>query len=348
MKKYEETANAVFNKSREIKYRRKKAAGAAAISAVTMCLALTLCIGAGYTITNRADAPTTPAADDTTAVVPVVSSPSVTETAETANVNAADAENMIPLDQNQSSAVFAVSPDPDNPALLRRCGPEIDISNVLWSGSENVADAMQLYYFNWNGKTVYEPLYELLEKGYTQKGSWTEMPTPTDGEEIVYAIRGMINEFEFNSCGGMECRYMYNGKSFEDYYAEYHEAYQLMSNPLTRDENIERYKTSEAEYDQASEYCVKKSLEFQLNTLPSVQEFLAQNGISSEIIKCTDEGRTKNVITASGYYIIIYATREQFAKLDLASIGMGSEWHMVFHWATELSRKGSLVEWMDA
>lgn len=338
MKKYDETANAVFDKSRKIKYRRKKAAGATAISAVTMCLALTLCVGAGYTITNRSDAPTTPAAVDTTAAVPVVSAPPITVTTETAETDL----------EHAAISDYVYAPDPDNPALIRRCGPEIDISKVLWSGSENVADVMELYYFNWNGKTVYEPLYELLEKGYTQKGSWTEMPTPTDGEEMVYAIRGMINEFEFNSLGGMNCRYMYNGKSFEDYYAEYHEAYELMINPLTRDENIERYKTAEAEYNQASEYCVKKSLEFQLNTLLSVQEFLAQNGISSEIIKCTDEGRMKNVITASGYYIIIYATREQFAKLDLASIGMGSEWHMVFHWATELSRKGSLFECIDA
>ncbi len=338
MKKYDETANAVFDKSRKIKYRRKKAAGATAISAVTMCLALTLCVGAGYTITNRADAPTTPAAVDTTAAVPVVSAPPITVTTETAETDL----------EHAAISDYVYAPDPDNPALIRRCGPEIDISKVLWSGSENVADVMELYYFNWNGKTVYEPLYELLEKGYTQKGSWTEMPTPTDGEEMVYAIRGMINEFEFNSLGGMNCRYMYNGKSFEDYYAEYHEAYELMINPLTRDENIERYKAAEAEYNQASEYCVKKSLEFQLNTLLSVQEFLAQNGISSEIIKCTDEGRMKNVITASGYYIIIYATREQFAKLDLASIGMGSEWHMVFHWATELSRKGSLFECIDA
>lgn len=338
MKKYDETANAVFDKSRKIKYRRKKAAGATAISAVTMCLALTLCVGAGYTITNRSDAPTTPAAVDTTAAVPVVSAPPITVTTETAETDL----------EHAAISDYVYAPDPDNPALIRRCGPEIDISKVLWSGSENVADVMELYYFNWNGKTVYEPLYELLEKGYTQKGSWTEMPTPTDGEEMVYAIRGMINEFEFNSLGGMNCRYMYNGKSFEDYYAEYHEAYELMINPLTRDENIERYKAAEAEYNQASEYCVKKSLEFQLNTLLSVQEFLAQNGISSEIIKCTDEGRMKNVITASGYYIIIYATREQFAKLDLASIGMGSEWHMVFHWATELSRKGSLFECIDA
>lgn len=339
MKKYDETASAVFEKSREIKCRRKRRTSTAAISAMTMCLALTLCVGAGYTISNRAQEPTTPAAVDTTATVPVVSAPPINLTTETAETDL----------EHAAISDYVYAPDPDNPAVIRRSGPEIDISNVLWSGSENVADVMELYYFNWNGKTVYEPLYELLEKGYTQKGSWTEMPTPKDGEETVYAIRGMINEFEFTSYGAMKCRYMYNGKSFEDYYAEYHEAYELMINPLTRDENnIERFKTSEAEYDLASEYCVKKSLEFQLNTLPSVQEFLTQNGISSEIIKCTDEGRMENVITASGYYIIIYATREQFAKLDLASIGMGSEWHMVFHWATELSRKGSLFEWIDA
>lgn len=168
MKKYEETANAVFDKSRKIKYRRKKAAGATAISAVTMCLALTLCIGAGYTITNRADAPTTPAAVDTTAAVPVVSSPPASETAETANVNVADAENMIPLDQNQSSVVFAVSPDPDNPALLWRCGPEIDSSIVLWeSGSTpGKANAVKLQYRVWHGKLTEKNTIEYYETRY--------------------------------------------------------------------------------------------------------------------------------------------------------------------------------------
>lgn len=347
MKKYDETASAVFEKSSEIKCRRKRRASTAAISAMTMCLALTLCVGAGYTISNRAQGPATPTVTDpATTYPPNVTSLPITEATEPGETNGTD---QIITDMTQPIKNLAGSPDMDNSAVIRRGGPEIDISNVLWSGAETMADAMQLYYFNWNGKTVYEPLYELLEKGHTQKGSWTEMPTPRDGEETVYAIRGMINEFEFTSYGGMKCRYMYNGKSFEDYYAEYHEAYELMINPLTRDENnIERYKTLKAEFDLASEYCVKKSLEFQLNTLPSIQDFLAQNGISSEIIKCTDGGRMKNVITASGYYIIIYATREQFAELDLASIGMGIEWHMVFHWATELSRKGSLFEWIDA
>lgn len=333
MKKYDETANAVFDKSRKIKYRRKKAAGATAISAVTMCLALTLCVGAGYTITNRSDAPTTPAAVDTTAAVPVVSAPPITVTTETAETDL----------EHAAISDYVYAPYPDNPAVIRRCGPEIDISKVLWSGSGSMANLVELHYFNWQGKMVYEPLHQLLENGYTRIGGIIGgIKTEKDCEEPVYAIIGQINEFPFTETGDMECDYTYKGQTINEYKAEYHKYWELISDPQTRDENMSYFNVAEAAYNEAEQYFVQQSIDFQQKTLLFVQDFCTQQGISSEIIKRSDEEYPVFVCDGCGYYIIIYATASQFGELDIASRGLGNDYHMIFSWSTQRNRRGFL------
>lgn len=216
---------------------------------------------------------------------------------------------------------------------------EIDVSNVYWAEYE-IYDAVFLAHLNWHGKTVRQPLYDVLENGYT----WYVRGAKLDGTKYkkiddadpVYAIRGVINEFEFNEYGYMEYHHTYKGKTYDEYYAEYHEAYKLISDPQTRYENMVRFEIAKAAYNEAQEYCKEQNWEYQKNALPRVQEYLAQNGIQSEVKERIDIKYTLGMSDEIKYYIIIYATAEQFAELDL------TQWNMVFRWATISSYSGNL------
>ena len=321
-----------MSKMKRYFYHSASGRGETVVSLLVMCLAVSICLCG----CRGAD----PVGSDTSSASLEYTSSAPTPTAEPMVTN--DTDQITP-DFNRTLKHLVESPDPDNPAVIRRGGPEIDISNVLWSGSGSMSNLVELHYFNWQGKMVYEPLYQLLENGYTRIGGIIGgIKTEKDGEEPVYAIIGNINEFQFAETGNMECYYTYNGKTINEYKAEYHKYWELISDPQTRDENMSYFNVAKAAYNEAEQYFVQQSIDFQQKTLLLVQEFCTQKGISSEIIKRSDKEQPVFVCDGCGYYIIIYATASQFAELDLASCGLGNEFYMIFSWATQSNRRGIL------